>query len=88
MKRKMKQVSLFILAIQLLLPALAFSSESFEDKIMKVSPGMKKDEAIALLGNPDSVAEKFLNKDGKVVPIGFTGRGGGLTHQGSMSLAF
>ncbi len=29
-----------------------------------------------------------VNKTGKTVPIRFTGRGGGITHQGSMSLGY
>ncbi len=29
-----------------------------------------------------------VNKTGKVVPISFTGRGGGITHEGSMSLEY
>lgn len=29
-----------------------------------------------------------VNKDGKVVPINFTGRGAGLTHKDSMSLSY
>lgn len=29
-----------------------------------------------------------VNKDSKTVPINFTGQGGGLTHEGSMSLSY
>jgi hypothetical protein len=29
-----------------------------------------------------------VNKTGKTVPISFTGRGGGITHQGSMTLTY
>ncbi len=29
-----------------------------------------------------------VNKSGKTVPISFTGRGGGITHQGSMTLTY
>ena len=29
-----------------------------------------------------------VNKDGKIVPFSFSGRGGGLTHDGSMSLTY
>ncbi len=69
MKRKMNQAALYILAVQLLLPALAFSSENFEDKIMKVSPGMKREEAINILGKPDSILNKSLDQQGKLVEV-------------------
>lgn len=67
LEKGIKKSFLFFLAALLFISSTVFASEISQDKLKLVSLGMKKDDIVFTLGQPDSIQTEGLNEEGKTV---------------------
>lgn len=68
MKRKIEGIVLFILICQLA-AGYALANDTIEANLVKVSPGMSKEQVVGILGKPDAILSSSINEQGKPTEV-------------------
>ena len=69
MKKHTLLLLVFLCMVSVTSPCFTFEGETFVQKIMKVSPGMGKNDVVLILGEPESIVNKFVDEQGRVVEV-------------------